>query len=469
MRELHDLKQFRDRLYPIFPYRADAIMNLLDALASDTTARSPAELSLNAAFGRGYASLYDAVDTLAKPRSGSEATTYRSPLEQAARREVAGILPAPTARPFWLFGLDGWTLGRPYAATLPDRTFVHQADPVAGKAPVTIGHAYSLLVNLPEAATMGEPPWAVPVSPRRVPSTSGPLAVGAQQVKDLMNDADLPWHDELVAVVIDSAYSVVPFLGPLSDEPNVVAISRLRSNRVLYRLPEPCQPGTRGRPRLYGEPFKLGDAATQPSPDEVWDFEDVARGGRSFTVHIQVWHNLIMRRGATKPGPHTVLQVDCIGADGEPLYRRSLWLAVSGAWRAEIAAPQAYDAFRQRFDQEHFHRFGRQRLLLDAFQTPDTAREVTWVFLGGLAYAQLFAARNVAERCPRPWERYHKPKDGASASPSTVQRDFGRILRQIGTPARPSKPRGKASGRVKGVSLAPRSRAKVIRKSRKAA
>jgi hypothetical protein len=469
MQELRDLKQFRDRLYPIFPYRADAIMDLLDALSSETTARSVAELSLNSAFARAYGSLYDAVATLTRPPGQAEASTDRCPLEQAARRVVAAVLPAPRQRPFWLFALDGLSLSRPHAVTLSDRSYVHQSDPVAGKTPVTIGHAYSLLVNLPEAQTMSDPPWAVPVSPRRASAWGGLLAAGAEQIKDLASDAELPWYRQLVAVVMDSAYSVVPFLGPVSDAPDVVAISRLRSNRVLYQLPGERPAGARGRPQIYGDPFNLGDATTRPAPDEVWEFEDISRGGRVFTVQLRVWHNLIMRGGADKPGPLTVLQVVCTDADGEVLYRRPLWLAVSGARRAEIAAPQAYDAFRQRFDQEHFHRFGRQRLLLDAFQTPDTAREVNWVFLSCLAYAQLFAARLVAQRWPRPWERYHKPKDDVAASPSVVQRDFGRIIRQIGTPARPPKPRGKAPGRVKGMSPGTRKPRKVVQKSRKAA
>ncbi len=466
MSELLDLKQFRDRLYSVFPRRADATMNLLDALSSDTSARSAVELSLNPAFGRGHDSLYKAVGALTRAPGGSAVAIHYSPLEAATRREVAGILPAPVDRPFWLFGLDGWTLGRPYAETLSDRSFVHQSDPVAGKPPVTIGHAYSLLVNLPEAKATGDPPWAVPLSPRRVSSQTTALAVGADQVKDLARDAALPWHGQLMAVVADSAYSVVPFLGPVSDDPNVVVISRLRSSRVLYRQPPPRHAGARGRPRLYGEPFKLGDATTWPAPDEVWTFDDVTRGGRGVCVQIRLWHNLVMRGGAHRPGPLTVLQVRCTDADGQPLYRRSLWLALSGARRAEIAAPLAYDAFRQRFDQEHFHRFARQRLHLDAFQTPDTAREVAWVGLGCLAYAQLFAARFIARCLPRPWERRPKPQAGAPASPSVVQRDFARIIGQIGTPAAPAKPRGKSPGRVKGSSPGARKPCKVVKKSR---
>jgi hypothetical protein len=38
-------------------------------------------------------------------------------------------------------------------------------------------------------------------------------------------------------------------------------------------------------------------------------------------------------------------------------------------------------------------------------------------------------------------------------SPTLVQRDFGRIIRQIGTPAKPPKPRYISPGRRKGTKL----------------
>ena len=54
---LEQLKQFRRQLYSSFEYRADAIMDLLDALSSNTTAKSTVELSLNPLFRRGYGSI----------------------------------------------------------------------------------------------------------------------------------------------------------------------------------------------------------------------------------------------------------------------------------------------------------------------------------------------------------------------------------------------------------------------------
>ncbi|MCB9419083.1 MAG: hypothetical protein H6667_04730 [Ardenticatenaceae bacterium] len=54
-------------------------------------------------------------------------------------------------------------------------------------------------------------------------------------------------------------------------------------------------------------------------------------------------------------------------------------------------------------------------------------------------------------------------------SPTLVQRDFGRIIRQIGTPAQPPKPRFISSGRPKGMKLPPRPHRKVVIKSQKEA
>ena len=43
---ISQLKQFRQELYEAFDHRADALMELLDALSSTPNARSVAELSL---------------------------------------------------------------------------------------------------------------------------------------------------------------------------------------------------------------------------------------------------------------------------------------------------------------------------------------------------------------------------------------------------------------------------------------
>ena len=105
---------------------------------------------------------------------------------------------------------------------------------------------------------------------------------------------------------------------------------------------------------------------------------------------------------------------------------------------------------------------------LTAAQTPVATREEAWWQLSCLAYLQLWAAYPVAQRCPRPWERYLPAQQLEQLTPSQVQRDFDRIIRQFGTPAQPPKPRGNAPGRPRGTRLTPRPRYAVVRKSVKA-
>jgi hypothetical protein len=71
-------------------------------------------------------------------------------------------------------------------------------------------------------------------------------------------------------------------------------------------------------------------------------------------------------------------------------------------------ADSAYSkpAYLQRYDLEHFFRFGKQKLLLDKFQTPDEKHEEHWWQLVALAYLQLWAAKDMASNLPRPWEQY---------------------------------------------------------------
>ena len=128
---------------------------------------------------------------------------------------------------------------------------------------------------------------------------------------------------------------------------------------------------------------------------------------------------------------------------------------------------EAWEAYGQRYNVEHYFRFGKQRLLMASYQTPDVEHEENWMQIMALAYMQLWLARDLAEALPRPWERYLPETERETASPSTVQRDFGRIIRQIGTPAEPPKPRGKSPGRAKGERQHPRKRHPVIKKDPK--
>ena len=58
---ISQLKQFRQELHGAFDHRADAVMELLDALSSTPNAKSVVELSLSHFFRRQYGSVFDAI------------------------------------------------------------------------------------------------------------------------------------------------------------------------------------------------------------------------------------------------------------------------------------------------------------------------------------------------------------------------------------------------------------------------
>jgi hypothetical protein len=93
--------------------------------------------------------------------------------------------------------------------------------------------------------------------------------------------------------------------------------------------------------------------------------------------------------------------------------------------------------------------------LLTAFQTPEVQYEENWWQIVQLV---IWFSRSVTVNLPNPWERYLPQAQNGVASPVTTQRDFGRIIRQIGTPADAPKRRGNSPGRRKGMKIPPRKR-----------
>jgi hypothetical protein len=164
--------------------------------------------------------------------------------------------------------------------------------------------------------------------------------------------------------------------------------------------------------------------------------------------------------------PFTLVKIRWYNQKGEALFQKPLWLIVMGDRRAELSLLEIYQAYLQRYDLEHFFRFGKQKLLLDKFQTPDAQHEENWWCLVPLAYLQLWAAKDLVTQMPRPWERYLPAVLNKLVTPAAAQRDMGRIIRQIGTPSPAPKPRGKSPGRPKDTKLIPRKRHAVVKKAK---
>jgi len=460
MDKKHPLAQFRYQVYQNFNKRADSLMDLLDALCSNDNARSVAELSLSPHFRRGYSALFKAI---------AHFDLNNSDLAHLA----APHLPAPQQRPFWLLATDVTPQPRPHSPTLADRGFVYKPTPIRGNKPITIGHQYSTVVLLPEKEVESGPAWVVPLSVERVSTDQDKELVGKEQLRELLNDPQMPFHGRLCVSVGDSSYSKPACLAAEREHRNLVSVTRVRSNRVFYRRYEapPDEPPRRGHPRWYGERFALREPETWGPPEERATVMLTNQRGQEYRAELRAWHNLLMR-GQRKPKklpmhryPFTLVCVQLYRADGTKVYRRPLWFLIMGEHRADILVEDAYAAYDQRFDIEQGYRFCKQRLLLSGYQTPVVDHEQRWWRLVHLAYLQLWVAREVAQRLARPWERYLPTmRDTAPLTPTLVQRDFTRIIREFGTPARPVKRRGYSPGRARGASQPARKRRSVVKK-----
>ena len=203
---------------------------------------------------------------------------------------------------------------------------------------------------------------------------------GAAQIQSVVSDVTLRFHGALCVQVADSGYSGVPFLAPLAALPNWVSVIRLASNRVVYYA-QRATAAHRRAPDLVRPGFALKAAQTWGPPDQEAHTTFTTRPGRPYTVQLQGWCNLRMRGAdgvAMHDHPFTVVRARVLDAAGQPIHQRAMWLLVVGQRRAELSLVEIWDAYRQRYELEHFFRFGKQRLLLTACQTPDVRREENW-------------------------------------------------------------------------------------------
>ena len=161
-----ELKQFREKLYQSFNYRRDTVMDLVDAIAANTTARSPVELSLSPLFRREYSALYKGLLELSLTTHSDSTEAEKSQIAQIEARiqAIAELIPTPKQKQFYLWAIDVTPLPRPDAKTLEERTIIYQPNTITGNKPINIWHSYSVLTALPETEETGDIPWAIPES-----------------------------------------------------------------------------------------------------------------------------------------------------------------------------------------------------------------------------------------------------------------------------------------------------------------
>jgi hypothetical protein len=237
-----------------------------------------------------------------------------------------------------------------------------------------------------------------------------------------------------------------------------VLVSRARNNKKFfypYVPDEEADTPKRGRPNIYGAVHQLNDSTTWREPDDSVAFSQKSALGKIHLIKVDCWNKVIMRgkKGISLSDyPLRLLRVQVHKESGELLFKKPLWLTAAGTRRMELSLSDIFLSYRQRFDIEHFFRFGKTRLLMNKIQTPDVRHEEAWWQLVMIAYTQLYLSRSIADILPNPWEK-HLPSFKTNEiikQPTIVQKDFERIIRMIGTPAQPPKVRKNALGRQVG-------------------
>ncbi len=257
---LEQLKQFRTGAYTILSKAKDALFDLMDAVLVTRSVYSFAELSLSPVFRRQWSSVYEAIQDGNPP--GTE--LMKLYIKQQSFKEQIILAGDHTA----------WA--RLDACTLKERTFEHQAHPMSGAKPVTIGQGYSTIAIIPET----EGSWALPLLHERITSFETPIAKAASQLKLVCEN--LPTRP---ISLWDAEYGCASFIKQTAD---IAAdkLMRVRSNRLFYGAP-PIYQG-HGRPRIHGDKFKLNDSTTWWTPDQKLEVNDLKMG---LQHSITTWHS----------------------------------------------------------------------------------------------------------------------------------------------------------------------------------
>ena len=329
------LRAFRAALHACCSNRADALLDLADALLSaQGPVASLPHLSLEPAHRRGWGSLYAA---LARGRIDAERLR-----DLLAGHPLAGGQP--------VYAVDVTTWPRCDAECSPERGLYYHPSRHSAGQPIVAGWAFQWICQLGFARDS----WTAPVDAARLHPLDDTDQHAARQIRALLGrlgaGGPVPWF------VFDAGYDSAQLSLDLAEAP-VVVLVRLRSDRCFYPDPPPRPPGAGGRPRRHGAKFAFADPTTWPAPTTT----HVATDDQYGTVTVQAWAGLHPKQhrhpghGSGTPRPivrGTVIrvQVERIPARTRP--PKVLWLWWAGPAGCALDPELAWRAYTRRFDLE---------------------------------------------------------------------------------------------------------------------
>jgi DDE superfamily endonuclease len=429
------LQQFRHDIYQCFWRSPDALFNLIDALISEPQAQSFPELSESPFFQRKWPSLYEALQD--------------GRINEKKLQEIfIKYLPVPSDGKRLILGADRTNIERPFSGTSPDRTAIpmHNIPKSSSKKStvMTSGWGFSAVTVLSAVPSS----WNFTLDQRRVPSNKTDIQVLFEQLREIV--PKLPLRPLLL---FDRGYVSIWLWCMLSTLACDV-LGRLKSNQAFYK-PAPPRTEKSGQPRKDGEKLKLNDPSTHTNPDGTWEGTDK----KDRPVQIKWWNKMHVK--SARHLDVTIIQVIRPHASGSERDPRVSWFIYIGQ-DPECGIAQVALLYDLRFGQEHGYRFKKQSLLWTEprLRTPEQFER--WSHIVTIVHNLLVLAKGIIEGELRPWENKQREQ-----TPQQVRRGLIKYLPELGTPARPPKPRGIAPGHSRGVQRRKAERFPVVRKTGK--
>ena len=433
--DLSTLQQFRHEVYACFGRAKDALFDTIDALIAETQAQSFPELSLSPFFQRKWHSLYKAFED--------------GKIDQKCLQKVfITYLPTPRVGKRLILGTDATQIERPFSHTSPDRTAIpmHNIPHAAPKksTAITFGWKYSTVTVLPEKPSSE----TFILDQQRISSDKTDIQVAFEQLKEIV-----PKLSHRPLVLLDRGYISLWLWCQLSALPLDV-LGRLKCNQCFYK-PAPPHTGKQGQPRKDGAKLELDNLSTQTNPDETWQGTDA----KGHPIQLHWWKK--MHAKDARWLDLTIIQVIRPQAPDSERDPRISWFVYLGQDPQEGIAQVAL-LYCLRFGQEHGYRFDKQALLWTEPRLRTPEQFDRWSHIVAIVHNLLVLARDLVEVELRPWENKQRKH-----TPQQVRRGLAKFLSQLGTPARPPKPRGKPKGRLCGTQVGKAKRFPVVRKTAK--
>jgi hypothetical protein len=329
---------------------------------------------------------------------------------------------------------------RPDAHTSEDRGIIHLSNLPLVNKPIGVGWTVSSVVLLPDEPCS----WTPILDHQRVPTDQTPVKVAIAQLQALKPLLG----KRRVILLADRGYCTPEFLRAC-HELGISVIIRMKSDRKLYRSPvrrHKKGPMPKDGPVFQGKRQETHGAA---------EAEACELDAKGRAVRTSRWSDLHFKEDRTLSVK--VIRVEREAAKDTKRDPRISWFVMLDE---VVPLGEVAKSYRLRFSQEHGYRFSKGDLLWTRVQVRTPEQFERWCWLVAIVFNQLYLARALGAALYRPWECKERP-----VTPRQVRRMMPTLRSQLGTPARPCQPRGKAPGRPKGFHPQPAQRYPVIVKN----